>query len=82
MAICSDTSYLFEFTSRYKRTPNDILKFLVTTLRNQDKKSAFIRVDENGSLSRYYESMKTCNNMNIIVKTTGGDSSSLNDKSE
>ena len=39
-------------------------------------------MDEYGALSRYSESMKTCHNMNIIVQTTGGDSSSLNGKSK
>ena len=44
--ICSATSYPFGFPSRNKRPPLDILKFLVATLRNQDNKFAFIRVDE------------------------------------
>ena len=39
---------------------------------NQDKKVSFIRVDEDGALERYSESMNTCHNMNIIVQTTGG----------
>ena len=82
VAICSATSYPFGFPSRSKRPPLDILKFLVTTLRNQDKKVAFIRVDEDGALARSSEFMKTCHNMNIIVQTTGGYASSLNDKSE
>ena len=80
--ICSATSYPFGFPSRSKRPPLDILKFLVTTLRNQDKKVAFIRVDEDGALARSSEYMRTCHNMNIIVQTTGGDDSSLNGKSE
>ena len=82
MAICSATSYPFGFPSRSKRPPLDILNFLVTTLRNQDKKVAFIIVDEDGALARSSEFMKTCHNMNIIVQTTGGDASSLNGKSE
>ena len=82
VAICSATSYPFGFPSRSKRPPLDILKFLVTTLRNQDKKVAFIRVDEDGALARSSEFMRTCHNMNIIVQTTGGDASSLNGKSE
>ena len=51
-------------------------------MRNKDKKFEFIRVDEDGALARSSEFMKTCHNMNIIVQTTGGDASSLNDKSE
>ena len=82
VAICSATSYPFGFPSRSKRPTLDVLKFLVTTLRNQDKKVAFIRVDEDGALARSSEFMRTCHNMNIIVQNTGGDASSLNGKSE
>ena len=39
-------------------------------------------MDEYGALARYSEFMKKCNNINIICKTTGGDASSLNEKSE
>ena len=59
VAICSATSYPYGFPSRSKRPPLDILKFIVTTLRNQDKKVAFVRVDEDGALSRSSEFMKT-----------------------
>ena len=80
--ICSATSYPFGFPYRSKRPPIDILKVLVTTLRNQDKKVAFIRVDEDGALSRSSEFMRTCHNMNIIVQTTGRDASYISGKSE
>ena len=82
MFICSATSHPFGFPSRSKRPPLDILKFLVTTLRNQDKKVSFIRVDEDGALDRSSEFMRTYHSMNIIVEITGGDVSSLNGKSE
>ena len=51
-------------------------------MRNQDNKFAFIRVDKYGDIARYYESMNTCHNMNIIVQNTGGDKSSLHGKIE
>ena len=82
VAICSATSYPFGFPSRSKCPPLDILKLIVTKLRNQDRKVAFIRVDEDGALARSSEFMRTCHNMNIIVQTTGGDASSLNGKLE
>ena len=82
VAICSDTSHPFGLPSRSKRPPLDILKFIVTTLRNQDKKVAFIRVDADLSLARSYELIKTCHSMNIMVQTTGLDASSLNGKCE
>ena len=37
---------------------------------NQDKKVAFIPVDEDGALEISPEFMKTCHNINIIVQTT------------
>ena len=80
MAICYANSHHFGFSSRRKRPPLDILKFLVTTLRNQDKKVALIRVDKDGALERSYKLLKTHHNMSIIVQTTGGDASSLNGK--
>ena len=74
-------TYPFGLPSISKRPPLDILKFLVTTLRNQDNKVAFIRVDEDGALSRSSEFMRRFHNMNIIVQTTGGYAYSLNGKS-
>ena len=55
VAVCFATSYPFGFPSIIKRPPLDILKFLVTTLINQDKKVSFIRVDEDGAISRSSE---------------------------
>ena len=51
-------------------------------MRNQDKKAAFIRVDEVEAPARSSGFIKTCHNMNIIVQTTGGDTSCINVKSE
>ena len=82
MAIWYVNSQPFGFTPRRKLPPLDILKFIVTTFKNQDNKVVFIWVDEYGALARYYEFMKTCHNMNITFKNTGGDASYLNDKSE
>ena len=80
LAICSATSNPFGFPSKIKLPHLDIVKFLVTTLSNQDKKVALIQVDECGSLARYSEFMSICHNTNIIVKNTGGDTLSLNSK--
>ena len=82
MAIRFATSHPFVFTPRNKILSLDILKFLVTTLRNNDRKFAFIRVDEYGSLEKPSELMKTFHNMDIIVQTKGGYASSLNGKIE
>ena len=82
VAICSATSHPFGFTPISKRPPLDILKVIFITLRNHDKKVAFIQVDEDGALARSYKFIKTYQKMNIIVQTTGGDASSFNGKSE
>ena len=82
MDICSATSYPFEFTSKIKSPTLDTIKFRVTTLINQYKKVTFTQVDEYRALARYSGFMKTCNDMNIMVQTTGGYESYLNCKSE
>ena len=80
VAIFSAISYIFGFPPRSKRPTIDILKLLVTTLSNQDKKVSFIRVDEDGELEISSEFMRTCHNKNITVQTKGGYASSLNVK--
>ena len=82
VAICSITSHPFGITYRSDYPPLEIFKFIVTTLRNQDKKVAFFRVDEYGALAISSEFMNTCHDMNTIVQTTCGDESSINGKSE
>ena len=52
VVIWSATSHSFVIPSIRKLPPLDILKLLVTTLRDQDKKVAFVRVDEDGALAR------------------------------
>ena len=76
--LCSANSYPFGFTSRSKRPPIDILKFIVTTWSNHDKKVSFIWVDKDEAIARSSELVNTCYNIYIIVQTKGGNSSSLN----
>ena len=57
VALCFDNSFPFGYTSRNKCSTLDILKLLVTTLRKQYKKFAFVWVDEYGALARYSEIM-------------------------
>ena len=57
------------------------LTLFFTTLRNQDKKVAFIQFDEYGALAGSSKFMIICHNMNIIVQTTGGYAYYLNGKS-
>ena len=78
MALCSATSYQFSFTPRSKIPPLDILKLLVATLREKDKKCPFIRVYKHGALAISSKLMQAYHNMNTIVQETVGDESSLN----
>ena len=80
--ICYSTSYPFEFPSRIKHPPLEILNILVTTLRNKDKKVALIRFDEYVEVAISYEFMNKCHHMNIMVQSTGGYASYLNGRSE
>ena len=80
VAVCSATSHPFEFPSIKKHLNLDIIELLFNILRNQDKKVAFIRVDEYGALEISSEFMRKYNRMNIIFQTTGADASSLNGK--
>ena len=90
-SICGFTSdfvdmcyiYSHPFGSPFRRNhpPLYILNVFVTTLTNQDKNFAFLQVDKDGAISRFSGCIKTCQNMNIIVKTTSEDASSLNGKS-
>ena len=82
VAIFSATSDPFGFPSISKCIYLDILKFIVTIFMNQDNKVVLIQFDEDVSLARSSEFIKTCHNINIIVQTIGGGASSLNDKSE
>ena len=82
MAICSTTSYPFGFPSISKRPLIDILKLIVTKLKNKDKRVSSIQVDKDGALSIYSKFMEKCHNMNTIVQTTGEYESSLNGESE
>ena len=80
VAISSANSYPFGFPSKSKHSPLDILKFPITTLINKDNKFTFIRVDEDGAMSIYFEFMEIYNNMNIVAQTTGVDAFSINGK--
>ena len=55
---------------------------MINTLINKYKKMEFIQVEKDGAPERYSECMRTFHNMNIMVQTTGGDTSPLNRKNE
>ena len=53
---------------------------MLTTLKNTDKQILFVGVDTYYALETSSEFMRKCHTINIIVQTTGGDTSSLNGK--
>ena len=65
-----------------KCLPLEILKSIVTKLRNHGKEVLFIRVDKDVALARYSDSIKLCHKTNIIVQNTSGYVFSLNVKIE
>ena len=81
VATFYSTSYTFVYKPIKKCLPLDILKFPVTILRNKGNKFALILFDEDGTLVRFSQFMKTCHNMITIFKTIGGYLFSLNGKS-
>ena len=72
VAICSAISHPFGYTSRKNNSPLDILRYLVTILKNYDNKVSLIIVNEDILPARYSKFMKTCHNMKIIVQNIGG----------
>ena len=70
------------FPSTIKRLTLDILKFIVTTLMNQNKKVALILLDQDVAQKIYSGFLNTGDNMKSIVQTIGGYASSINEKSE
>ena len=58
VAIYSDTSHSFGFTSRIKLTHIDNLRYLSNILMNHHSKIAFIRLDESVALERFSRLMR------------------------
>ena len=76
---CVYTKYSFRFCTRSKRAPVDIIRWIIETLRKQDKPVNYIRFDEGGELARNCEIPKMLTEeYQIIMQTTGGYASHLN----
>lgn len=77
--ICVSTKYTFRFCSRSKRAPKELIRWVLNTLQNQNKKTNFIRFDEGGELARCEEIPKMLvEEFGITMQTTGGYASHLN----
>ena len=76
---CVHTKYSFTFCTRHKRSPVDIIRWILSTLAKLDKPVNFVRFDEGGELARCEELNKALvEEFNIVMQTTGGYASHLN----
>ena len=66
------TGYPFTFLTRNKIAPLDILQFIISTLRQQNKSINYVRYDKGGELARSSEVNKLLIENNIMVQSTGG----------
>ena len=75
---CVHTKYSFRFCTRSKRAPVDLIRWIINTLKNQDKLVQYVRFDEGGELARSHEVNKMLvEEFNIVMQTTGGYASHL-----
>jgi hypothetical protein len=81
-AVCCSTSYNFSFPTRSKAPPLEIVRWLISTIRNMGFQVVFIRVDEDRALARSAEFCSLIVDLNCVLETTGGYNSENNGKVE
>ena len=79
---CYITGYSFVFPTRSKRSPLDIMRWLLETLKRQGYTVIIIRFDEGGELARSTEVCALLVDLNIVMESTGRYSSDLLGKDE
>ena len=80
---CVQTKYSFAFCTRRKRSPIDIIRWILSTLSKLDKQVNFVRFDEGGELARCEElNGMLVDEFNVVMQTTGGYASHLNGVTE
>lgn len=80
---CVLTKYSFRFCTRRKRSPVDIIRWILLTLKKQNKIVIFVRFDEGGELARCTELNKLLvEDFQIVMQSTGGYASHLNGVTE
>lgn len=70
--ICEDTSYPFGFPVKMKRPPLEVLKLIILILQQLKLSITYIRVDEDGSLSKSTECCSLISTLDLVLETTGG----------
>ena len=77
-AVCASTSYPFNFPSKSRAPPLEILKYLIRTIRSMGFQVVFIKVDEDGALAQSSQFCKGIMEENCVLQTTGGGNSLSN----
>ena len=78
LCVCVSTKYCLKFCTRYKRAPVDIMKWVLNTLKSQNKTTNYVRFDEGGELARSCEVNKLhIEEFGIIMQSIGGYASNL-----
>ena len=76
--VCGSTSYPFNFPTKSKAPPIDILIYVLNTVKTMGFNTVYCHMDEDGALARCSEFCKTIVDQACILRTTGGGNSSNN----
>lgn len=82
LIIDAASRHPFGFPSRSKRPPVDTLRWIVNVLRKQGKPFKVLRSDEGGESAHSADFMRACEDLGLIVETTGGCESTVNGTAE
>ena len=81
--LCENTRIIWVFLTASKRVPVSIIRFILTTLENEQHPCKHVRVDEDGALSKSTDiTSLLIDDFNISVETSDGSKSWLNGKNE
>ena len=81
--VCAKTRIIWVFPTASKRTPVRIIRFILTTLVNEQHPCKRVRVDEDSALEKSIDVKNLrIEEFKISMETTGGDASWINGKNE
>ena len=76
--VCGSTSYPFNFPTKSKAPPIDILGYVLRSIRTMGFNPIYCHMDEDGALARSSEFCKAIIDEGCILRTTGGGNSTNN----
>ena len=79
---CQATGFGFVFCVPNKRPPLSLISWISETMKRQGRPISFVRFDEGGELACSQQVCQLLIDLNIVMQTTGGYSSSLLGKDE